>query len=259
MWLAGRDSEHGLSKIHLMHMPSWSSAFPRGGQGSQPDSCNSLAFVLGYWALIIRHWTFQFVSFKFPTANAQFPMSKFRGSMVCPYGVFEFTQDETCLEEDAYPILKGAAEFLVDYMREDKDGYLVIVPSTSPENSFVDPDTGNSLRITRGSTYHTTLVRVVLEAVLEASKKLNVDAALRGELETALGKLPPMKIGANGTIQEWIEDYEETAPKHRHVSHLIGLYPFVTRSSARMGDGFGQGAEGARRICRRHGMARRRA
>ena len=141
---------------------------------------------------------------------------------------YEFTQDTTFLEEDAYPILKGAAEFLMDYMREDKDGYLVIVPSTSPENRFIDPVTGKSIRITRGSTYHTTLVRVVLEAVVQASEKLNMDAVLRGELETALGKLPPMKIGANGTIQEWIGDYRESEPKHRHVSHLLGLYPFAT-------------------------------
>jgi len=141
---------------------------------------------------------------------------------------YEFTQDRTFLEEEAYPILKGAAKFLMDYMREDKDGYLVIVPSTSPENSFIDPDTGKSVRITRGSTYHTTLVRVVLEAVVQASKQLNVDTALRGKLETALEKLPPMKIGANGTIQEWIEDYKERSPKHRHVSHLLGLYPFAT-------------------------------
>jgi len=141
---------------------------------------------------------------------------------------YEFTQDENFLKEKAYPILKGAAEFLLDYLREDKDGYLVIVPSTSPENAFIDPKTGEAIRITRGSTYHNTLVQVVFEAVIAGSKKLDADPELRSELSAALDKLPPMKIGADGTIQEWIEDFKEQEPKHRHVSHLLGLHPFAT-------------------------------
>ncbi|MCK5675968.1 MAG: glycoside hydrolase N-terminal domain-containing protein [Verrucomicrobia bacterium] len=141
---------------------------------------------------------------------------------------YEFTQDEEFLKEKAYPIIKGAARFLIDYMQEDKDGYLVVVPSTSPENQYIHPETKAPTRITRGSTYHTTLVRVVLEAVVEGSGTLDVDAAFRGELESALKRLPPMKIGADGTLQEWIEDYEEKEPQHRHVSHLLGLHPFST-------------------------------
>jgi len=140
---------------------------------------------------------------------------------------YEFTMDENFLKETAYPILKGAAEFLLDYLREDKDGYLVIVPSTSPENAFIDPGTGKATRVTRGSTYHNTIVQLVFEAVLKGSEKLEVDADMRGELRAALEKLPPMRIGANGTIEEWIEDFEEAQPKHRHVSHLIGLHPFA--------------------------------
>lgn len=141
---------------------------------------------------------------------------------------FEFTQDEAFLAEKAYPILKGAAEFLLDYLREDEDGVLVIVPSTSPENAFIDPASGEKLRITRGSTYHNTIVRVVFEAVIAGSETLEVDSELRSELAMAVKRIPPMEIGANGTIQEWIEDFEEASPKHRHVSHLIGLHPFAT-------------------------------
>jgi alpha-L-fucosidase 2 len=139
---------------------------------------------------------------------------------------YEFTQDENFLQKKAYPILKGAARFLLDYLREDKDGYLVIVPSTSPENQYIHPETGEPVRITRGSTYHMTLVRVVFDAVISSSKILETDQTFRGELEAALKKLPPMKVGADGTIQEWIEDYEERDPRHRHLSHLVGLYPF---------------------------------
>ena len=141
---------------------------------------------------------------------------------------YEFTQDETFLKERAYPILRGAARFLVDYMREDEDGYLVIVPSTSPENQYIHPDTKKPVRITRGSTYHMTLVRVVLDAVIQGSKTLSTDEAFRAELEAALKRLPPMRIGADGTIQEWIDDYTESDPRHRHISHLLGLYPFST-------------------------------
>ncbi len=140
---------------------------------------------------------------------------------------YAFTRDEGFLRDRAYPVLKGAAEFLMDILVEDGDGRLVIVPSTSPENSYIHPKTGRPVRITRGSTYHTTLVRVVFESVIRGSRILGVDAAFRKELERALEKLPPLQIGKDGTIQEWIEDYKEREPGHRHVSHLLGLHPFA--------------------------------
>jgi len=139
---------------------------------------------------------------------------------------YEFTGDRDFLDRCAYPVLKGASEFLLDYLVEDKDGALVVVPSTSPENSYIHPETGEALRITRGSTYHTTIVRVVFQAVIDGSRVLNRDVAFREELEAALAKLPPFRVGKDGTIQEWIEDYKEREPTHRHVSHLIGLHPF---------------------------------
>jgi alpha-L-fucosidase 2 len=87
--------------------------------------------------------------------------------------------------------------------------------------------TKRPVRITRGSTYHTTLVRVVLEAVIQGATVLETDAELREQLQAALAKLPPLQIGQNGTIQEWIEDYQEQDPRHRHVSHLLALHPFA--------------------------------
>jgi alpha-L-fucosidase 2 len=139
---------------------------------------------------------------------------------------YEFSQDKVFLRDRAYPILKGAAEFILDYLTEDQDGYLVIVPSTSPENAYIHPELDKPVRITRGSTYHMSIVRVVFEAVIESSKILDTDRQLRRRLEESLHRLPPFKIGKDGTIQEWIEDYQESDPKHRHVSHLIGLHPF---------------------------------
>ena len=131
---------------------------------------------------------------------------------------YEFTHDTEYLRDRAYPVLKGSAEFLLDTLIEDADGRLVIVPSTSPENTYIHPETGKPVRITRGSTYHTSIVRAMFEAVIEASRIIERDDKLRGQLETALTKLPPMQIGADGTIQEWVEDYKEGEPKHRHVS-----------------------------------------
>ncbi len=145
---------------------------------------------------------------------------------------YEFTGDRDFLENSAYPVLKGASEFLLDFLVEDGDGRLVIVPSTSPENSYIHPETGAAVRITRGSTYHTAIVRSVFEAVIEASRILEQDEPFRRRLQQALAKLPAMKIGGDGTIQEWIEDYEEREPTHRHISHLIGFHPFSLIASS---------------------------
>lgn len=141
---------------------------------------------------------------------------------------YEFTQDETFLRDQAYPILKGAAQFILDVLVEDKDGLLVIVPSMSPENYYIPPgiNTKQPIRITRGSTYHTTLTRVVFEATIQGATILKTDEEFRRNLQTALAKLPPLKIGKNGLIQEWIEDYQPRDPYHRHISHLLGLHPF---------------------------------
>jgi alpha-L-fucosidase 2 len=145
---------------------------------------------------------------------------------------YEFTGDRDFLDRCGYPVLKGAAEFLLSMLIEDRDGVLVVVPSTSPENSYIHPETGKPVRITRGSTYHTTIVRVVFRAVIDGSRVLGRDAAFREDLEAALAKLPPFRIGKDGTIQEWIEDYKEREPTHRHVSHLVGLHPFSLITSA---------------------------
>jgi alpha-L-fucosidase 2 len=139
---------------------------------------------------------------------------------------YEFTGDRAFLKEQAYPILKGASAFLLDYLVEDRDGRLVIVPSSSPENAYIHPLTGKAVRITVGSSYHTAIVRAVFRAVIQGTRILDQDAFWRGTLEHAMAKLPAVKIGKDGTIQEWIEDFQEQEPGHRHISHLIGLHPF---------------------------------
>ncbi len=150
---------------------------------------------------------------------------------------YTFTMDLEFLEREAYPVLKGASEFIRDYLVEH-GGMLVIVPSTSPENSYIHPETGEPVRITWASTHHMMIVRAIFEAVIEASRILDADADYRDDLKAALAKLPPIKIGRNGTIQEWVEDYEEQEPGHRHMSHLVGFHPLaqITRHDATLFD-----------------------
>jgi alpha-L-fucosidase 2 len=153
---------------------------------------------------------------------------------------YKFTGDREFLAQRAYPILTGASEFLLDYLMTDQNGRLVIVPSTSPENEYLHPQTGRPVRISRGSTYHTSIVRAVFEAVIAAADILECDRSYQDRLRQVIAKLPPIEIGRDGTIQEWIEDYEEREPGHRHISHLIGLHPFalITTDDAELWGGW---------------------
>lgn len=135
-----------------------------------------------------------------------------------------FTQDIDYLQR-IYPVLKGAAEFLRANLFEF-DGYLVTGPSTSPENAFLKD--GKRCCICAGPTMDTQICQEIFSAVEEAAAILKTDSAFANLLKTTAAKLPPMRIAADGRLQEWLEDYEEPEPQHRHVSHLFGLYPGTT-------------------------------
>ena len=141
---------------------------------------------------------------------------------------YEFTGDRKYLEE-IYPILKGACEFVSDYLIEDKNGQLVTSPSNSPENSFyyTEPDgsTQESM-FTYAAAIDFQIIRSLFTRTAHACKILGSDDDFVAGLEDIVSKLPPVKISERyGTIQEWINDYEETEPGHRHISQLFGLYP----------------------------------
>ncbi len=139
-----------------------------------------------------------------------------------------FTGDETYLRQEAYPCMKEAAEFILGYLIEDKNGFLVTAPSNSPENSYLLPD-GKSYMLTYGATMDVQIITELFHACLLAAGRLKTDVAFRKRLENTLEKLPPVRVGKRyNTIQEWIEDYEEAEPGHRHISHLFGLYPGTT-------------------------------
>ncbi|HYD52769.1 MAG TPA: glycoside hydrolase family 95 protein [Gemmatimonadaceae bacterium] len=135
-----------------------------------------------------------------------------------------YGQDATYLRETAYPILEGASRFALDLLVESPEGWLVTNPSYSPENSFLLPG-GEEMRLTYGPTMDVQILHELFGSTIRAAAILGRDAAFRDSLAAALRRLPPVRVGANGTIMEWIEDYREAEPGHRHISHLLGLHP----------------------------------
>ena len=139
---------------------------------------------------------------------------------------YTFTKDVDFLRNTAYPLLKGTAIFFQDYMVENPhNGYLMTGPSNSPENSFRFE--GGAYALSMMTTCDRILVYEIYQACIQSAEILGIDADFKAELEAALTKLPPLKIGKNGEVQEWFEDYESAHPNHRHASHLLSLYPYA--------------------------------
>lgn len=138
---------------------------------------------------------------------------------------YAFTGDRQFLAKRAYPVLREAAQFFLEYMVEHpKYGYLLTGPATSPENAFQAPD-GSVVSESMGPTHDRVLVYDLFTHCIEATKILNIDEEFRLRLERARAKLPPLQIGRLGQLQEWLEDFPEAVPNHRHTSHLVALYP----------------------------------
>ncbi|WP_394351234.1 glycoside hydrolase family 95 protein [Hymenobacter ginkgonis] len=136
---------------------------------------------------------------------------------------YRFTQDKEYLRQTAYPLLRGAAEFCLDWLVEH-DGYLVTAPSTSPENSYLLPN-GSQEVVTIASTMDMSIVHDLFTNVLEADSVLGIDAAFAARVRSARARLYPLHIGQQGNLQEWYGDFADVDPQHRHVSHLFGLHP----------------------------------
>lgn len=137
---------------------------------------------------------------------------------------YDFSQDENYLRGFAYPLMKGAAEFCLDWLVSDGKGHLVTAPSSSTENKFRTTD-GKIAQVALATTQDIALIRDLFANCIEASQTLNIDAAFRKQLGEARSQLPPYRIGSRGQLQEWHEDFEEPEPHHRHMSHLIGAFP----------------------------------
>lgn len=147
-----------------------------------------------------------------------------------PWEHYVYTGDKTFLKERAYPLMKGAAEFIMDFLVEAPEGTacpgkLVTNPSYSPENAFFLPN-GDQSVFTYGATMDIQIINDLFTHCIEACNILNVDNDFMTACENVLNRLPPVSISKQtGRILEWAEDYKEVEPHHRHTSHLFGLHP----------------------------------
>jgi alpha-L-fucosidase 2 len=137
---------------------------------------------------------------------------------------YQYGLNRTFLSSQAYPVMKEATQFLLDFMVEDGKGHLVTNPSYSPENSYRMAD-GTIGRQTVGATMDYEIIYTLFHATINASQILGTDAEYREQLEKALKRIPDLKIGKHGQLQEWSEDYDEPTPGMSHVSHLFALFP----------------------------------
>ena len=137
---------------------------------------------------------------------------------------YDFTRNRDFLARRAYPTMKEAAEFLLDYLVEDGKGHLVTGPSLSPENRYRAPD-GSEVKLCMGPTMDIELAYDLFSRVIESSLLLDVDKPFREQVKAARDRLPPLKVGKHGQLMEWQEDYDEPDPGHRHISHLYALSP----------------------------------
>ncbi len=137
---------------------------------------------------------------------------------------YQFTGDVSYLQKVAYPLMKDAGLFCLDWLVEDKDGFLVTAPSTSPENVFIT-DKGTKGTVSVATTMDMSIIRDLFSNLIAASEKLDVDEDFRQTLIDKQKKLYPLKIGKKGNLQEWYLDWEDADPQHRHISHLFGLFP----------------------------------
>jgi alpha-L-fucosidase 2 len=138
---------------------------------------------------------------------------------------YEYGGDHEFLTDVAYPVLRGAALFLLSYLTEDPEhGRLVAGPSESPENWYVAPD-GTHCSVAMGNTVDSVFAEAILRDCSAAADVLDLDADLRERIAAARARLSPFRIGRYGQLQEWFHDFEEADPAHRHTSHLCALFP----------------------------------
>jgi alpha-L-fucosidase 2 len=137
-----------------------------------------------------------------------------------------FGRDRDFLATRAYPVMREAAAFLLDFLvpHPDYPELLVTSPSISPENAYRLPD-GTTASLTVAPAMDSQIARELLSRCIEATAILGIDAPFRGRAASVLSRLPPDRVGPDGRLQEWLEPYEEHEPGHRHLSHLFGVYP----------------------------------
>lgn len=209
-----------VANLPELHQPLFALIESLTGPGAKTAKCYYNA--RGWVAHVITNpW-----GFTSPGESAQWGSTSSGSAWLCTH-LWEhwlYTGDRKFLAE-VYPILKGATQFYLDILiAEPKHGWLVTAPSNSPENSFQMAD-GTKAHICLGATIDEQLVRALFAATTNAARILGVDPELAQELAAKSAQLAPTRIGSDGRVMEWLDEYAEPEPQHRHVSHLWGLYP----------------------------------
>lgn len=154
---------------------------------------------------------------------ANWPMG---GAWLCQHlwEHYQFTGNKEFLSKTAYPLMKSAALFCIDWLIKDKNGKLVTAPSTTPENIFLT-EKGFKGSVSVATTMDVSIIWDLFTNLIEASERLDIDADFRKTLIEKRSQLFPLQVGKKGNLQEWSKDWEDTEPEHRHISHLFGLFP----------------------------------
>lgn len=176
------------------------------------------------WA---AHTTANIWGFTAPSAGMGWGLFPLAGSWMATHlwTQYEYTLDKEYLANTAYPLLKGNAEFLLDYMVEDPNtGYMVTGPCISPENAF--GYNGQHLGASMMPTCDRVLAYEIMTACVKSSEILGIDKDFADSLRLALAKFPPIRINKYGGVCEWYEDYDDVNQNHRHTSHLLAFYPY---------------------------------
>ena len=177
----------------------------------------------------VCHWATNLWGFTAPGEHPSWGATNTAGAWLALHAWqhYQYTQDVDFLK-DVYPMMKGAAAFFLDAMIEEPEhGWLVTAPTSSPENAFY-VDSIHSASVCMGSTMDVQIISELYDAVSEAASILTCDQPFIDSMQIAKNHFPPMQISKEGYLQEWLKDYPETDPQHRHVSHLFGLYPGTT-------------------------------
>lgn len=175
----------------------------------------------------VAHFTSDAWHFTEPYGEVQWAMwpMGFAWSALHAWEHYRFTEDKMFLENQGYTLLKDASEFCMSYLVQDPaSGKLISGPSISPENSFKTPS-GEISTLVMGPTMDHMIIRQLLQNTLAAAKMLKKDPALQLKIKKTLKQLTPTEIASDGRIMEWMQNFEEAEPGHRHISHLFGLYP----------------------------------
>lgn len=143
--------------------------------------------------------------------------------MTVLYDYFEYTGDKNYLEKRCFPIMKKAAEFYLDVLCDRDDGKLSVCPSTSPENTFMY--NGCECSVAKYATMTDAIVYDLFKNISDAADVIECDMEFVDRVKSAIEKMEPFKIGSDGRLLEWNEEFEEADYQHRHVSHLYGLHP----------------------------------